>query len=251
MGCLANGLGCRAARLGTPVDDLPLFPTSDGDEVSRCAAVGTIYRLAELIGEPVRDSTGAFLFGGHSLRTGGAHMLASRGVNPFRIQSLGRWKSPLVVHCAGESMAMGIADEVARLSAGSQPAAPSPDLASIEGFLRQLDARLQAIETAAEAEPDPEQTRSHPAVVVDDPYVINRDTMAVHRTEATSTTPAVEQRSTCGWRFGLGRRWLRGSRTWHLRVAEIPPGTSWRSICPRCCGVERQLARGEQLSDVD
>ena len=177
-------------------------------------------------------------------------MLASRGVNPFRIQSLGRWKSPLVVHYAGESMALGIADEVSRHTAGSQPAAPSPDLASIEGFLRQLDARLQAIEATVD-EPDAEQTRSHAALVTDDPYVINRDTKAVHRTEIASTAPAAEQQSTCGWRFGAGRSGQRGSRTWYLRVAEIPPGTSWRSICPRCCGVERQLARGEQLSDVD
>ena len=49
---------------------------------------------------------------------------------------------------------------------------------------------MQAIEAAAEAEPDPEQTRSHPAVVSDKPYVIHRETMAVHRTEATSTIPA-------------------------------------------------------------
>ena len=98
-----------AASIGRPVSGMPLFPTQDGDEVDRCAAVGSIFAVAELTGAVLFDEHGSYQYGGHSLRTGGAHMLASCGLNPIRIQSLGRWKSELVSRYAGESLSAGLA----------------------------------------------------------------------------------------------------------------------------------------------
>ena len=119
-------VSAMADRLGVPAGDLPLFPSTNGEEVDRAASVGTIFRLAELTGEAIRDATGGYRFGGHSLRTGGAHMLARRGVNPFRTQSLGRWHAPLVVHYAGESPATGLAHAISRSAGGAAPN-PPPD----------------------------------------------------------------------------------------------------------------------------
>ena len=79
-----------SARLGAETASFPLFFTSDGKEVGKVAAVATITRLAELTGEVVTSPTVGHLFGGHSLRTGGAALLAGRGVHPLQIQSLGR-----------------------------------------------------------------------------------------------------------------------------------------------------------------
>ena len=93
---------------------LPLFPTAYGKEVEKAAAVATTVELVRLTGHPVHDGRGGALYGGHSLRTGGAKLLASRGVNPFKIQQLGRWRSPLVVHYAGEALATGIAADLMR-----------------------------------------------------------------------------------------------------------------------------------------
>ena len=69
-----------AEQLGVTAEHLPLFPTARGEEVDKSAAVATINRLVELLGRPAQQD-GAWLSGGHSLRTGGAHLLAAQGVN--------------------------------------------------------------------------------------------------------------------------------------------------------------------------
>ena len=49
--------------------------------------VATINSLVTKSGDPIIDDTGCQLYGGHSLRTGGAHLLSSRGIHPFKIQA--------------------------------------------------------------------------------------------------------------------------------------------------------------------
>ena len=115
-------------RLGIPVAELPLFFTEAGGEVSKAAAVGTIERLAELIGESLTGSGGCRRFGGHSLRTGGASMLAARGLDPDRIQAMGRWRSPLVLHYATEALSTGLASLVER----QRPTVSTPAVAATE-----------------------------------------------------------------------------------------------------------------------
>ena len=187
-------------------------------------------------------------------------MLASRGVNPFRIQALGRWRSPLVVHYAGESLATGIAADVEWSVAGGVPNAVSLEIKAIKEFLARLEERLTVVETAEAEHPEPvgaaiEHTgRGSPALAPTvESYVINRETDAVHRTNTAADAPAAEQRSLCGWRFGVGRAAARSSRSWYLRADAIPTGTAWTSICRRCCNIERALAKREQggLSDID
>ena len=87
---------------------MPLFPNEDGLRIDKGASVATIVEAARLSGESVLSDSGAQRFGGHSLRTGGASMLARWGVNPFRIQSMGRWRSSLVIHYSGSAMSHGI-----------------------------------------------------------------------------------------------------------------------------------------------
>ena len=127
-------------------DTLPLFPDSEGCEVSRTAAVKTIFALVEAAGGRLRDSKGSLLFGGHSLRTGGASLLATLGVHPIRIQAMGRWRSPLVIHYAGEAMATGLVRDMA-LSANFSTSSEAR-LARNEQFKNSVNSRLQALEDA-------------------------------------------------------------------------------------------------------
>ena len=60
-----------AVSFGRPLASMPLFPSESGDEVDRCAAVGSIFVVAELTGAEFTDAFGAYQYGGHSLRTGG------------------------------------------------------------------------------------------------------------------------------------------------------------------------------------
>ena len=120
-------------------DDLPLCPALDGSEGDKGPAVGTIFRLVELCGSQLQDDRGSFLYGGHSLRTGGAYMLASLGVNPYKIQSLGRWRSTLVIHYAGEAMHSNIASDLAG------PGAPARD--ELSDLVARMESRLLDLES--------------------------------------------------------------------------------------------------------
>ena len=55
--------------------------------------------------------------------TGGARLLASWGINAYKILSLGRWRSSLVIHYSGEALHLNIAADAARAnSAGGSTA---------------------------------------------------------------------------------------------------------------------------------
>ena len=118
-----------AETCGADIQSLPLFPRMDGSEVHRHAMIGTINALVTRSNRPVRDANGGWLYGGHSMRTGGAHLLASRGVRPFKIQALGRWKSGLVVHYAGEALASNMASDLA-----SHSCSPIEQFVSAQSF---------------------------------------------------------------------------------------------------------------------
>ena len=72
----------------------------------------------------------------------GAHLLASRGIHPLKIQSFGRWKSDLVVHYAGEALAVNVA---ADLRGGCVPVR---DYALFEARFDGMVARIAALEEA-------------------------------------------------------------------------------------------------------
>ena len=64
-------------------------------------AVATVVDLARIAGSATRDSNGKLLYGGHSLRTGGAHLLAAHGLDGTAIQAMARWHSPMLSYYAG------------------------------------------------------------------------------------------------------------------------------------------------------
>ena len=228
-----------AARFGVAVADFPLFFAENGEEVSKPAAVATIERLVELIGLPTRSAAGSHLYGGHSLRTGGAALLAGRGVNPFRIQSLGRWKSPLVVHYAGEALAHGLAGELARTAAETGPV--SAEIAELRRFVESVDRRLDRLELSEPAphQPTASDSSTTPLQSAPERIVINLESGVYHRTPASAELP----KSYCGWRYEHRRKFS--------FVDAVPPGTSWRLICGYCLKDERELAKMEELSDCD
>ena len=167
-------------------------------------------------------------------------MLASRGIDPFRIQSLGRWKSPLVVHYAGESLSTGLAGELSR----ALPSTAGPDaeeLAELRRFVERLEWRpsqLQPIEPADRPTASASAAASATAPALDI-LVLNRDSGAIHRNPAETIH---EKKSYCGWYYAARADSV---------VSEIPAGISFKKICNYCLRTERELARAEQLSDPE
>ena len=93
-------LDTLATRLDRLPSSLPWFPDAEGNEVSKYLAVSTITELAKRSGAAVTDAYNRNLFGGHSLRTGGAVTLAGLGLDAARIECLARWSSPMLLHYA-------------------------------------------------------------------------------------------------------------------------------------------------------
>ena len=129
------------------MEKLPLFPTELGEHVSKHAAIGTIHRLVELVGMPTCDSTGCSLYGGHSFRTGGAHLLARMGLNPMKIQKLGRWESALVIHYAGEALACDLSKDLIGDQRTCGRAIEQSQL--FRDFVTKVSGRLDALEEVA------------------------------------------------------------------------------------------------------
>ena len=96
----SSTLSSLAQRLGVATSALPLFPDEGGHEVSKINAVATITELVRRYGDAVTDVRGRNLYGGHSLRTGGAVTLAGLGLDSVRIECLARWHSPMLAHYA-------------------------------------------------------------------------------------------------------------------------------------------------------
>ena len=154
-------------------------------------------------------------------------MLASRGVNPFKIQSLGRWRSPLVIHYAGEAMAGGIAGDI-KSSAASNSAGVPECLAELRRFLARLEERIDRLEPVDAVVPRPP-----PSAEVEAPVVQNLITKVYHRTVARASDPPQTHKSVCGWVFA--ERVFR-------RCAAVPAMVEYTKVCPKCLPVERQHA---------
>ena len=100
-----------SAALELSFDELPLFPDKGGSEISRFAAVQTIIALARMTGDKTHDNAGRCLFGGHSLRTGGASALTGLGLDGLKIECLARWHSPMIAHYARLAPLKSLTDE--------------------------------------------------------------------------------------------------------------------------------------------
>ena len=161
-------------------------------------------------------------------------MLARRGVNPFRIQSLGRWKSPLVIHYAGEAMSVGPARELTT-SPPPQPA-DSSAIDRIRTFLDRLDQRilaLESVEVAAQPPIEPTDART---------IIHNPSTNVYHSSITPASTPIERRKTKCGWKFATQL---------HTMCPELPGRLRYTSLCPRCLFQDREVATAAEQSDID
>ena len=178
-----------AESLGRDASSFPLFPDAAGNEITKAAAVSTIFELARRAGFRTHASNGSPLYGGHSLRTGGAALFASLGVHPLRIQSLGRWRSPLVLHYAGEAMATNVVRDLRKC--GGSPLSSGANSPAMASLLAKLEERLCALEAAPTAR----------ALAVAEPVatILHNATGCLHRVFLLES--GLSDRTLCNWLF--------------------------------------------------
>ena len=86
----------RFGQNGCLPPDLPLFPDSDGNWVTRRGFIATLESLAASVGVPLRDELGRCTAGEHVWRVTGARHLAALDIPTAIIMRVARWGSSVV-----------------------------------------------------------------------------------------------------------------------------------------------------------
>ena len=221
----------QAKDLGNEVADSPLFPTRDGTRVTKEAAVATITAVASAIGLPtVCPSSNGQLFGGHSMRTGGAQTLAGLGVDPIRIQAMGRWRSSLVIRYSGNKGSSGITTDTVRgLANRSTSSASLPLRIPDVGLGLLVDGRGHLEHEARIMQALADSTAMPPL------YIENQTSGVIHKASAVDKT-------LCGMAYS----------NWSFRKHNsIPMHVSYNLLCTRCCRHERNDSKPLEVLSSD
>ena len=224
-----------ATELGVSSSMLPLFPDQFGKEVSKANAVATIVQLASRCGEAVTDTRGRQLFGGHSLRTGGAVTLSGLGLDSVRIECLARWHSPMLAHYARLA-------PLKTLTAEYKSKAREADLRNGTNELADRLSALQLVVDSLVRRLDDEHERVDEDVGVRKGlYVLNCLSSIWHLSEThDSTTHA--GRTVCRWNYSPHNSTL---------VREEPFASSDSSFCNRCLPrLAMEAGRGSRRAEV-
>jgi len=232
----------RVKRLALELDvaptSLPLFPAADGKEIDKVTSVATITKLVSMTGNATFDSMGRELYGGHSLRTGGASMLAELGLDTAKIECLARWHSPMLLHYAKNAPLKAItSDYIVRqqmADQGTMQSALKDDVSSLTLAVSKVSSQLASM-IAKDREwahkVDELEGRMSPAQ-----FVRNESGGIWHRTFMHSVNlPASDLKSNCGWKYGY---------QYHTVSAHLPESLGKSHICGRCLPAERLVASG-------
>ena len=123
------------------------------------------------------------LYGGHSLRTGGASALAGLGINPYRIQAMGRWNSPLVIKYAGVSMTGELTSETSRAVGTASPVmsrAIAIQDPGVKSTLKKMESQLDMHVDSTRALELRVKTLEETRVKTDKPLVISNNVTGLH-----------------------------------------------------------------------
>jgi hypothetical protein len=237
-----------------PFDDLPVFPTEDGEQITKANAVETIIALARLCGEPAVDADGVSRFGGHSWRTSGAQLLAGIGLELTKIEILARWISPMLRRYARQAPLNTLAADYKKLLGEK----------ALTDLCKELSDRLKGIEDQlALHERASASSSSSSAALPHGPAGADSTAARLDRLELVSATPShvVNTKSgiahrpapnflkltpnlwttICGWRFGLTAH--------HKLVLERELAeTSGKRMCTTCSPSLRSSSLSEEVA---
>ena len=214
--------------------DIPLFPTSNGLRITKDAAVATITAVVVKQGLPTTcHSSGGALYGGHSLRTGGAQTLAGLGVDPLRIQSMGRWRSSLVIRYSGNKGSAGITGDTIRGLTGRSASSNATPLKTCKNLNVALPDYSQEFLAS-------EHRIASSLLACEDVrpvYIENLTSKIIHK-------QGLERRTLCGMSYV---KWS------HMERTTLGPDVSFMFFCTRCCRHERNDRRmvGHLSSDSE
>eukprot|EP00971_Amphidinium_carterae_P347154 6489007-Amphidinium_carterae.1 len=212
----------------------PLFPNAHGMTPTKTAMVESVVSAAERLGETRHDSNGVNRYGGHSLRTGGAYWLATSGMELLKIELLGRWRSSLVAHYAGQAPLCNLSQDLARAQNYATLRETMDELAStvrgVDDKLKRYDAttrewleqELTNIRDVQQKQIQLQTTQFEPT------FVLNTTSKVLHRVVIGQGLPQ-QWRAGCGWRFAWAPH-----RQMSLKEADKLEGPRCEKCLPTC-----------------
>ena len=214
---------------------VPLFCSSEGERVSKEAAVKTLQKIAELCGQVIMQD-GVYLIGGHTLRITGAQHLAGLGIEVYIIQLIGRWGSATVFRYVAEAPLVNITEEYKNrlmdktIHDRCREMVHNLPAISDENEIREVQRRCDSMKT--DIEDQAAESGMLRSMISDDIDLLKndlqqlmvRDITFVRRTDKKQgkwhpvivqhPSPPREWRTECGWRFAGGRFASMHEATW-------------------------------------
>ena len=200
-------------------DTLPFFPTETGDHAQAEAMSELVDELATRIGENTVDEEGDRILGNHSWRTGGAVYLTAGGVDPFKVNLLARWNSPMVTHYSKLAPLKAITTEfkeVIRRQRGDPTSGPASSTMRLDDssihktindqmmskVIEQINTQAKKYEKQAKELMDMIASMDH---LKPKKYVVNRKTKVTHRILAGYEEVGPGALTLCGWKYAYAK----------------------------------------------
>ena len=200
----------RFAPQADQEDSLPLFPDVNAEHISSDIMAKVVDDLAGRIGEEVIDSDGDKVFGNHSWRTGGSVYLTSIGLDPFKINLLARWRSPLITHYSKLAPLKALTEEFKRAASERTSSTVSPssrsdkliDKRMATKVLKTIECQLQEYEQRFT---DLQDMITKVKNEASKKYVINRKTRLTHKILAGYEQVGPKAITFCGWPYAQSK----------------------------------------------
>ena len=223
-----------AREKNTALCDLPLFPDLAGQVVTKVRVVASITKVMENAGQPIKDSMGRPLYGGHSLRTGGAVQLAAMGIDTTRIEAMARWNSPMLLYYIRSAPIKSITCEYKVLADAKSSSAGRPSASTAQSMDKLSKVVLEFVRRLDKAEESRQECVDRidalEAGASRNQFILNWSSGVWHFTRDHCAGKLCY--TACGWQYtGL---------QFEVR-ATLPEGLKHKAVCGTCLPATRLL----------
>ena len=112
----------KASPHFTSPEATPLFPTAAGKHPSKTHVVDTFEAIGASLGQPLHDTTGTRLFGGHTPRVTGARVLSAAGMEINKVRIMARHSGDTILRYVSDAPLESLRADLGLDSLPSKPA---------------------------------------------------------------------------------------------------------------------------------
>ena len=236
----------------TSPEETPLFPTMGGKHPSKSHVVDTFEAIGASLGQPLHDTSGTRLFGGHTPRVTGSRVLSAAGMEINKVRIMARHSGDTILRYVSDAPLESLRADLGLESLPCKPAL-SFNLNASSGKKQLTDAvraRVAKLEDALKKLESVVQSQAQDVVSLATGFARTDDRVFIQNT-STATIHVARSgdggRTICGWPFARAR----------ARGPDIPfrSVTCLRDIpgmmlCEKCLPTERAVAMSRDSAEL-